>query len=46
VQLFGIRPALAHLEDWYLPGYLDLGLDLTLALLEERFRHYIRWVLG
>ena len=45
VQLYGIRPALAHLEDWYLPGYVDLGLDLTLPVLEERFRNYIGWVL-
>jgi aminoglycoside phosphotransferase (APT) family kinase protein len=46
VQLFGIRTALAHLEDWYLPGYLDLGMNLTLPVLEARFRDYIRWVLG
>jgi aminoglycoside phosphotransferase (APT) family kinase protein len=45
VQLFGIRPALAHLQDWFLPGYLDLGLYLTLPILEERLRDYIRWVL-
>ena len=45
VQLYGIRSAYAHLEDWYLPGYLDLGMKLTLSMLQVRFRDYIRWVL-
>lgn len=45
VQLYGIRPAYAHLEDWYLVGYLDLGMKLTTPMIEERFRAYIRWVL-
>ena len=41
VELFIWLVSLVHYEDWYLPGYRDLGLRITTDELERRIRQQI-----
>jgi aminoglycoside phosphotransferase (APT) family kinase protein len=41
----GLRP-LAHFEEWWLPAYVDLGIEISPEIVDERMREFMSGVLS
>jgi len=41
----GLRP-LAHFEEWWLPAYVDLGIEISPEIVDERMREFMSGALS